>query len=94
MASLQGNESAYYPWEERQGLQSFKKEIYVASRSFYIQNKVVHCPSDFTFILNSITEDILAFQRENMTGNPNTETLQSVENPERLLRNKNKEKIK
>ena len=28
-----------------------------------------------------------------MRGNPNTETLQSVEDPERLLRNKNKEKI-
>ena len=28
-----------------------------------------------------------------MRGNPNTETFQSMENPERLLRNKNKEKI-
>ena len=28
-----------------------------------------------------------------MRGNPNTETLQSVENPERILRNRNKEKV-
>ena len=28
-----------------------------------------------------------------MIGNPNTETLQSVEDPKKLLRNKNKEKI-
>ena len=50
-------------------------------------------PGDFTFILNSIIEDILAFRRVNMRGNPNTETFQSVENLERLPRNKNKEKI-
>ena len=33
------------------------------------------------------------FRRANTRGKPNTETLQSVENPKRLLRNKNKEKI-
>ena len=51
------------------------------------------CPGEFTFILNSITEDILAFRRASTRGNPNTDILQSMENPQILLRNKNKEKI-
>ena len=50
-------------------------------------------PGNFTFILNNIIEEILDLRRANTRGNPNTETLQSVEDPERLLRNKNKEII-
>ena len=59
--------------------------------TFKIRLYIFH--GDFTFILNSITEDVLAFKRVNIRGSPNTKTLQSMENPERLLRNKNKEKI-
>ena len=33
------------------------------------------------------------FRRVHTRGNPNTKTLQSVENPERILRNRNKEKV-
>ena len=38
-------------------------------------------------------QDILASRRIHTRGNPNPETLQSVENPERILRNRNKENV-
>ena len=44
-------------------------------------------------ILINISEGILDPRRSHTRGNPNTEILLSVENPERLLRSKRKEQI-
>ena len=48
---------------------------------------------DFTLSLASVTRDMSTSRRIHTRGNHNLETLQSVENPERILRNRNKENV-
>ena len=43
--------------------------------------------------MTSITLDILAPRKIHMRGNSDTKTLLSVDNPEKILRNRNKEKL-
>ena len=51
------------------------------------------CPGDSTPTSTSIALDILASRKTHTRGNADPETLQSVDNPERILRNRNKEKV-
>ena len=50
-------------------------------------------PGESTPTSTSIAIDILASKKIHTRGNPDPETLQSVDNPERILRNRNKEKV-
>ena len=62
-------------------------EISEFSRRLYI------CPGDSTPVSTNTTLDILASRKIHTRGNSDTETLLTVDNPERILRNRNKEKL-
>ena len=51
------------------------------------------CPSDSELATISIAPAILAPRKIHTRGNSYTETLLSVDNPEKILRNRNKEKL-
>ena len=51
------------------------------------------CPSDSTPASTNTTLDILASKKIHTRGNSDIETLLNVDNPEKILRNRNKEKL-
>ena len=63
------------------------------NRNFEFMRRLYVCPGDSTPTSTSIALDILASRKIHTRGNPDPETLQSVDNPERILRNRNKEKV-
>ena len=76
------------------GDKDFKKKGFLwANRDFYSWKCCIIFLGDSTSISSKILECILAPKRLHTWGNPNIETLLSVENTERLLRNKGKEQI-
>ena len=62
-------------------------EISEFTRRLYV------CPGNFTPTSTSIALDILASRKIHTRGSSDTEILLSLDNPERILRNRNKEKL-
>ena len=67
-----------------------ERDFYEKAGVFTFARRLYICPGNFTFILNSITWEILGFRRVHTRANTYTKTLQTVENPEIILRNRNK----
>ena len=70
-----------------------KRDFWGKTNFFEFARRLYVCPGDSKTATTNIALDILAPRKIHTRGNSNTKNLLSVDNPEKILRNRNKEKL-